>query len=114
MAARHESTEIIGNSWHTRSLDAGIRAMAHRKHNRPAQRPLGGVSGPQQLEERDGQEYFVRAIPGQNATKPYTCPQCLDRIAVSEPHLVVWPANEDDGVGQRRHWHTRCWRRGQR
>ncbi len=95
-----------------RSLDALMRHMASRKRKAPQHRPLGGVSGPQQREAREGREFFVRPIPGQNATKSYTCPWCLDPIKSGEPHVVVWPADEADGVSQRRHWHTRCWRRG--
>ena len=45
-----------------RSLDALMRHMAGRKRKPPMHRPLGGVSGPQQREMRDGQEFFVRPI----------------------------------------------------
>jgi hypothetical protein len=26
------------------------------------------------------------------------------------PHVVVWPADERGDLGDRRHWHTGCWR----
>ena len=42
---------------------------------------------------------------GASATKPYVCPRCDDRIP-AEPHVVVWPADERDGLGRRRHWHA--------
>lgn len=64
------------------------------------------------MEERDGLRYYSRPIPGQNAGKPYVCPWCDDRIPVGEPHVVVWPADDAAGMQHRRHWHTRCWRRG--
>jgi hypothetical protein len=85
--------------------------MAAKRRGKPAVRPLGGVTGPQQVQERDGRTYYTRPIPGQSATKTYTCPRCLGTIVVGEPHMVVWPADESDGIRERRHWHTRCWRR---
>jgi hypothetical protein len=88
-----------------------MQTMAGRKRKRSQMRPLGGTAGPQQRVEWDGREFFQRAIPGQSANKPYFCPQCLMEIPVGEPHVVVWPADEADGIGQRRHWHTRCWQR---
>jgi len=51
-------------------------------------------------------------VPGASARKPYVCPWCDDQIPTGEPHVVVWPAQERDGLADRRHWHTRCWGRG--
>lgn len=58
---------------------------------------------------RDG-EWLVRAVPGAAATKTYRCPGCDHEIAVGVPHLVVWPADWRGDPGDRRHWHTGCWR----
>lgn len=74
-------------------------------------RPLRGVSGPERLEEWAGRQYRVRPTPGASATKWYVCPWCDERVAVGEPHVVVWPNDQRGGINERRHWHTRCWRR---
>ena len=47
----------------------------------------------------------VRAVTGDKA---YRCPGCGHEIRRGTPHLVVVP---HDDPGQRRHWHTECWRR---
>ncbi|MFN8126651.1 MAG: hypothetical protein U0R64_09120 [Candidatus Nanopelagicales bacterium] len=86
--------------------------MARRRRPRSAApRPLGGVSPDEERVMRDGRPVWVRKVPGASAGKPYTCPWCDDRIPVGEPHVVVWPADERDGLGHRRHWHSRCWGR---
>lgn len=87
--------------------------MARRRPTRgqATQRPLGGVSPQERREQKDGRPYWVRMVPGASARKPYVCPWCEDRIPIGEPHLVVWPADERDGLTARRHWHTRCWGR---
>lgn len=85
--------------------------MARRRRpNSP--RPLGGVSPPETRVTHEGRPFFVRRIPGASAQKVYVCPWCEDRIPVGEPHVVAWPAEERDGLAQRRHWHSRCWDRG--
>jgi len=47
----------------------------------------------------------VRAV---SASKLYHCPGCAHDIRLRVPHVVVVPA---DDPGERRHWHTECWRR---
>nr|WP_020107157.1 hypothetical protein [Nocardia sp. 348MFTsu5.1] len=69
-----------------------------------------------------GDDYYVRPIAGQRATKIYRCPGCNQTITVGVPHVVAWPVDDhwfegqggDTHVDDRRHWHTGCWRRGQR
>ena len=69
-----------------------------------------------------GDDYYVRPIAGQRATKIYRCPGCNQTITVGVPHVVAWPVDDHWFEGQgggthvddRRHWHTGCWRRGQR
>ncbi|HEY7280069.1 MAG TPA: hypothetical protein VID47_00640 [Actinomycetota bacterium] len=47
----------------------------------------------------------VRAVTGD---KVYRCPGCDHEIRRGVGHLVVVP---NDDPGERRHWHTECWRR---
>jgi hypothetical protein len=47
----------------------------------------------------------VRAVIGD---KVYRCPGCDHEIRKGVSHLVVVP---NDDPGERRHWHTECWRR---
>lgn len=39
--------------------------------------------------------------------KTYRCPGCDHEVRGGRQHLVVMPA---DALGERRHWHTECWR----
>lgn len=49
----------------------------------------------------------VRPISAARAGKDYTCPDCGNRIARGNGHVVTWP----DGLPDlRRHWHRHCWR----
>ncbi|HEX2774568.1 MAG TPA: hypothetical protein VHN18_19380 [Micromonosporaceae bacterium] len=57
----------------------------------------------------DGQ-WRVRAIPGEAAVKTYRCPGCDHEIRPGVAHLVVWPADGRGDLGDRRHWHSGCWR----
>ncbi len=61
---------------------------------------------------------MVRQVTGSAATRAYRCPGCDHEIRPATPHVVAWPAayggggdlDEDAGLGERRHWHTACWR----
>jgi hypothetical protein len=66
-----------------------------------------GVEGVQQYQ--DG-EWMVRSIFGGAATKTYLCPGCHQEIRPGVAHVVAWPADERGDAGDRRHWHTGCWR----
>lgn len=57
----------------------------------------------------DGDDYLSRPVPGGRAVKPYRCPGCDQLIPVGTPHVVAWP-DRPGGDGERRHWHTGCWR----
>ncbi|WSG42245.1 hypothetical protein OHA72_01025 [Dactylosporangium sp. NBC_01737] len=70
-----------------------------------------GVEGVQTWS--DG-EWQVRNIPASAATKAYRCPGCDHEIAPGVPHLVAWPADGRGDLGDRRHWHTGCWRARER
>lgn len=60
--------------------------------------------------------WVVRPVTGAMARKPYLCPGCEHEVRAGEPHVVAWRtdgvAGEDGpgGFGDRRHWHTACWR----
>lgn len=71
-------------------------------------RPLAG-STEVATEEWRGRPFHVRRLTGASATREYRCPGCHQGIAAGTPHVVAWPATGVDGVGERRHWHTRCW-----
>jgi hypothetical protein len=67
----------------------------------------------ERVERYGGQEYVVRRVTGSAATKPYRCPGCRQVIRPATPHTVAWPVVPsmfaDDGLDERRHWHTACW-----
>ncbi len=76
--------------------------------------PLGPL---ERVEEWDGLPWVVRPVSGAAARKAYRCPGCDHEVAAGTPHQVVWPADGpllggagEDGPGDRRHWHTACWR----
>ena len=85
------------------------------KHTRPARPLLGGGHAADEV-KADGR-WVVRTVSGSAATKEYRCPGCDHPIPAGTPHLVCWPAERSRdwaapiGVGERRHWHTSCWRR---
>ena len=60
------------------------------------------------VEDFDGEDYLVRRITGSASTKPYRCPGCDQLIRTATPHVVAWPA-DDDEAADRRHWHSPCW-----
>ncbi|GAA0429889.1 hypothetical protein Acor_45480 [Acrocarpospora corrugata] len=62
-----------------------------------------------EVEEWPDGEWQVRRIVGGAADKVYRCPGCDQEIRVGMAHLVSWP-NWSGGEGERRHWHTACWR----
>ncbi len=64
-----------------------------------------------ELERRDrwrDEQWCVAPVPGARALKDYRCPGCDHEIRPGTPHVVVWPAY-GERLGERRHWHTRCW-----
>ena len=61
------------------------------------------------VEQWRGQDYQVRRLTGSASTKPYRCPGCDQLIRPATPHVVAWPL-DDAEAGDRRHWHTSCWR----
>ncbi|HIW98739.1 MAG TPA: hypothetical protein H9871_01205 [Candidatus Nesterenkonia stercoripullorum] len=73
-----------------------------------------GGGGP--VVRRRGRDFHVRRIPAAAAQKTYTCPACSLQITPGTAHVVVWPADslfgEAHAAGERRHWHTHCWRIG--
>ncbi|MBN1172728.1 MAG: hypothetical protein JXA67_11190 [Micromonosporaceae bacterium] len=89
--------------------------MSPRRHHRkkddsPAldvDRARHGVQIVQSL--ADGQ-WFVRSVPGDAAMKLYRCPGCDHEIRPGVAHIVSWPADGRGDAGDRRHWHTGCWK----
>jgi len=85
----------------------------HRRRPEPAPEIRGpGSYGLREVETHHDGEWVVQRITGSSATKTYRCPGCDHEIRPATPHVVAWPAGErsDDGVDDRRHWHTPCWR----
>jgi hypothetical protein len=69
------------------------------------------------VEEWGGEDYVVRRLTGSASTKPYRCPGCDQLIRPATPHVVAWPAGGPGTPareGERRHWHTACWRARER
>ena len=58
-------------------------------------------------------DWLVQFMPGVNALKTYTCPECGRKIPPGIAHLVVWQENHlfgrDRAIAERRHWHSKCW-----
>ena len=67
--------------------------------------------GPTSEETYAGTRWTVRAVTGASASRPYLCPGCQQDIQPGVPHVVVWPAEGVGGLGDRRHWHSGCWRK---
>lgn len=72
------------------------------------------LAGMQRVETHPDGEWVVRQVPGPAARKTYRCPGCDQEVTPGTPHVVVWSALPAVGafgdVGDRRHWHTPCWR----
>ncbi|MGB3955819.1 MAG: hypothetical protein WBL05_11160 [Brooklawnia sp.] len=89
--------------------------MARRpsKHTRPP-RPLRVVQQSGSVEKGDGL-WVVRNVRPENATKPYTCPECHRTIPPGQAHVVAWPHTPPLGstsaLEHRRHFHDACWQR---
>ena len=66
-----------------------------------------GPLGLEVLEHWPDGDWHVRRITGSASTKTYRCPGCDQDIRPATPHVVAWP---EDGLADRRHWHTPCWR----
>ncbi len=69
----------------------------------------GYRGGVETVEEWRGEDYQVRRLTGSASTKPYRCPGCDQLIRPATPHVVAWPL-ADPEAGDRRHWHSACWR----
>lgn len=82
-----------------------------RRHEEP--RPLSGAHA--SAEQRGGQRWIVRRVPGARATKPYVCPACGHPVGIGVAHVVAWPDTPagpgERAVDARRHWHGACWDR---
>ncbi|RKS71343.1 hypothetical protein CLV35_3139 [Motilibacter peucedani] len=73
-----------------------------------AGRLLGTVAAPaDRVDDHGGVPYYVRAVTGAAAAKSYRCPGCDQEVVPRTPHVLTWPT--DEGLEQRRHWHTPCW-----
>ncbi len=89
----------------------GVSPRRHRRDPDPSSEREARV-GSETLEEHPDGLFRVRRITGSTSTKPYRCPGCDQEIRPATPHIVAWP---DDGLDERRHWHTACWeKRNQR
>jgi hypothetical protein len=80
----------------------------NRRQEEPQPRAAAGLAGAERREDFGGEEYAVRSVTGQSASKPYRCPGCDQMVGVGVPHVVAWPAHDGDAT-HRRHWHTACW-----
>jgi hypothetical protein len=87
-----------------------------RRRDEPA--PLGSGAGTR-VEQRAGEQWYVRPVTGSAAVRAYRCPGCQQPIRPATAHLVVWPVEPsllaasagETGLAERRHWHQGCWAR---
>ncbi|NCT90683.1 hypothetical protein GXB85_06960 [Cellulomonas sp. APG4] len=80
---------------------------------------LERARGGSRVEHGPDGDWVVRTVGAANATKAYLCPGCRQEIPPGTAHLVAWQQDHllgpEAAVGDRRHWHTGCWRhRGSR
>lgn len=85
------------------------RCNLPRRARRAAPPLPSGRPGWAQPERGPDGEWLVRTVPGEQAVKSYRCPGCDHEIRPGTPHVVAWPAGEQDSSADRRHWHTGCW-----
>lgn len=74
----------------------------------------GGGFGNTRSESKRSGDWIVQRLAGASARKDYTCPHCHQTIPPGTAHVVAWPdygRDPDEGVAERRHWHTACWSR---
>lgn len=68
-------------------------------------------------EFKGGNDWVVQSIPAVRASKTYVCPGCPNPVDPGVAHVVVWRNDhlfgDDHAVGERRHWHSHCWRLAQ-
>ncbi|HCK79466.1 MAG TPA: hypothetical protein DHW34_05565 [Actinobacteria bacterium] len=88
--------------------------MSPRRHRRSPTSQSESSSGAshERVDEFQGQDWLVRSITGSASTKAYRCPGCDQEIRPATPHVVTWPV--DEGMQERRHWHSPCWARRDR
>lgn len=84
------------------------------RRNRKDRRPPGGdlshiLDTGLTTQQYAGRAWMVRALRGNDESRSYVCPGCQQTLSSSTAHVVVWPADGLNGVGNRRHWHTHCW-----
>jgi hypothetical protein len=82
--------------------------MSPRRARRRDESPPPLRSGVQPVTEShpDG-EWVVRPVAASRDGKAYRCPGCDQTIAPAVAHLVAWRPGAE---GDRRHWHSPCWR----
>ncbi len=90
------------------------RSNRRRRDERPLdiERALGGLT---RSESHPDGEWMVRHVGAGDASRRFLCPGCQQMFG-GIPHVVAWPADSFGGIsgpgglGDRRHWHTPCWR----
>ncbi len=76
--------------------------------------PDRALSGMQRHEDHPDGGWLVRQVSGSRTgpARSYVCPGCQQQVPSTSPHVVAWPSDTlvGEGLDQRRHWHTACWR----
>lgn len=93
--------------------------MARRRRRRREDVPPTGGGAAARVEQRAGEQWYVRPVTGSASPRAYRCPGCQQQIRSVTPHVVVWPVEPslqaasagETGLAERRHWHTGCWAR---
>jgi hypothetical protein len=59
-------------------------------------------------------DWTVQRVSGAGSTKTYVCPGCRQDVTPGTAHVVAWREDSllgaEVALGDRRHWHTGCWR----
>ncbi|MFC6082237.1 ATP/GTP-binding protein [Sphaerisporangium aureirubrum] len=84
--------------------------MGKGRRTEPPRPVEDALRGSERLESWPDGDWKVRQVSGAGSDKLYRCPGCDHEIRPGLPHVVSWPA-WSGGEGERRHWHTACWRK---
>lgn len=82
---------------------------ANRRQPPPQRLDTDRLEGRSRTESFEGRAWVVRELRASDSGKSYLCPGCQHTVLAAAAHIVTWPADGVSGIGDRRHWHTRCW-----
>ncbi len=92
----------------TRTLDGVSPRRNKRLREGGAVDDEAARRGGEAVERSADGDWRVRGLIGGANQKTYRCPGCDQEIRPGVAHVVAW--RDDGDAGDRRHWHTACWR----